>query len=118
MEYLDEYGVDPGQIEGRVFTPEFQAMMKALVLRTRAMLARGGAISGTVDRELAVTLDLFRKGGEAILDGIAAQNYDTLRGRPIVTRRKKAQLLLGALMQRLRAGRTVAPLRAEEARTQ
>jgi phytoene/squalene synthetase len=55
-----------------------------------------------VDQELSVTLELFRKGGEAILDGIAAQNYDVLRGRPVVTRRKKLLLLLGALLGRFR----------------
>lgn len=104
-EYMDRFGVEDGQIAGRVFTPEFGAMMKSLVDRTRSMLREGGAISGTVDRELAVTLDLFRKGGEAILDGIAAQGYDTLRGRPVVTKRKKAMLLAGALVAKLRAGR-------------
>ena len=104
-EYMLRFGVAEGQIEGRVFTPEFGNMMRALVDRTRAMLQEGGAISTTVDEELRVTLNLFRKGGEAILDGIVAQDYDVLRGRPVVTRRKKLLLLLGALAGKLRAGR-------------
>lgn len=108
QEYLDRYGVHEGQIAGRVFTPEFRAMMEALVLRTRGLLERGAALSRTVEPQLAATLDLFRKGGEAILDGIAAQNYDTLRGRPVVTRRKKAMLLLSASWQRVLAARTPA----------
>jgi len=111
-ESMERFGVEDGQIEGRVFTPAFGAMMQALVERTRAMLREGSAISGTVDRELAVTLDLFRRGGEAILDGIAAQGYDTLRGRPVVTKRKKAMLLAGALVAKLRAGRMPANDRA------
>ena len=101
-EYMERFGVAEGQIEGRVFTPEFGAMMRALVERTREMLRQGAALSATVDEELRVMLDLFRKGGEAILDGIAAQEYDVLRGRPVVTRRKKLLLLLGALMGKLR----------------
>jgi squalene synthase HpnC len=101
-EYLRRFNVDEGQIAGRVFTPEFAAMMHSLVDRTRAMLAEGAPISRSVDPELRVTLDLFRKGGEAILDGIAAQEYDVLRGRPVVTRRKKLTLLLGALLGKLR----------------
>jgi squalene synthase HpnC len=104
-EYMDRFGVADGQIEGRVFTAEFGAMMRALVDRTRDMLHEGAPISSMVDEELRVTLDLFRKGGEAILDGIAAQKYDVLRGRPVVTRRKKLMLLLGALAGKLRAGR-------------
>ena len=104
-EYLDRFGVAEGQIEGRVFTPEFGAMMQSLVERTRDMLQAGAPISRMVDEELSVTLDLFRKGGEAILDGIAAQNYDVLRGRPVVTKRKKLMLLLGALLGKIRIRR-------------
>jgi squalene synthase HpnC len=104
-EYMDRFGVAEGQIEGRVFTPEFAAMMHALVDRTRDMLREGAPISAMVDDELRVTLDLFRKGGEAILDGITAQDFDVLRGRPVVTRRKKLMLLLGALLGKLRTGR-------------
>ncbi len=111
-ESMERFGVEDGQIEGRVFTPAFGAMMQALVERTRAMLREGSAISGTVDRELAVTLDLFRRGGDAILDGIAAQGYDTLRGRPVVTKRKKAMLLAEALVAKLRAWRMPASDRA------
>ncbi len=102
-EYMQRFGVAEGQIEGRVFTPELAAMMRALVERTRQMLREGAALNATVDRELRVTLDLFTKGGEAILDGIAAQDYDVLRGRPIVTRRKKLLLLAGALLGKLRS---------------
>jgi squalene synthase HpnC len=105
-EYMERFGVAEGQIEGRVFTPQFGAMMRALVDRTRAMLREGATLNATVDSDLRVTLDLFSKGGEAILDGIAAQNYDVLRGRPVVTRRRKLLLLLGALLGKLQAGYT------------
>ena len=98
------FGVAEGQIEGRVFTPEFRAMIEGLVVRTRAMLHEGGTISSHVDKELAVTLDLFRKGGDAILDGITTQDFDVLRGRPVVTKVKKVFLLIGALLAKLRVG--------------
>jgi len=98
------FGVDEGQILGRVFTPEFGAMIESLVVRTRAMLREGSSIAKGVDRELAVTLNLFTKGGEAILDGITAQDFDVLRGRPVVTKVKKLSLLAGALGAKMRAG--------------
>jgi squalene synthase HpnC len=98
------FGVEEGQLAGRVFTPEFRDMIESLVVRTREMLREGGAISSHVDKELAVTLDLFRKGGDAILDGITAEGFDVLRGRPVVTRVKKVLLLAGALLAKLRAG--------------
>jgi squalene synthase HpnC len=104
-EYMDRFGVAEGQIEGRIFTPEFGAMMRALVDRTREMMDEGAAIRDTVDPELRTTLDLFYRGGIAILDGIAAQDYDVLRGRPMVTRRKKVELLARAFFGKLRAGK-------------
>jgi len=79
-------------------------MMQELVEWTRGMLHEGGSISGRVDKDLAVTLDLFRKGGDAILDGIAKQDYDVLRGRPVVGKVKKLSLLGGALVSKVRAG--------------
>jgi phytoene/squalene synthetase len=103
-ESMLRFGVEEGQIEGRVFTPEFRAMVEDLVVRTREMLLEGGAISKHVDRELAVTLDLFRKGGEAILNGITAQDFDVLRGRPMVSKARKLWLLIEALVGKLRAG--------------
>jgi len=98
------FGVVEGQIEGRVFTPEFRAMVQSLVVRTREMLLEGGEISKYVDKELAVVLDLFRKGGEAILNGITAQDFDVLRGRPVVSKARKLGLLVEALVGKLRAG--------------
>lgn len=101
---MDQFGVENGQIAGRVFTPEFAAMVQSLVEGTRAMLHDGGAISRHVDPELAITLDLFRKGGDAILDGITAEKYDVLRGRPVVSKAKKLQLLAGAFLAKIRVG--------------
>jgi squalene synthase HpnC len=98
------FGVDEGQIEGRVFTPEFRAMVESLVARTREMLLEGGVISKHVDKELAVTLDLFRRGGEAILNGIVAEDFDVLRGRPVVSKARKLGLLMEALVGKVRAG--------------
>ena len=99
---MERCGVDEGQILGRVFTPEFRLMMESLVAETREMLREGAVLNGLVDRELAVTLRLFSGGGEATLDGIEAQGYDVLRGRPVVTKAKKAMLLMGALAGKMR----------------
>lgn len=99
---MERFGVEDGQIEGRVFTPEFGAMIRSLVVRTREMLHEGGVISSHVDKELAVTLDLFRKGGDAILDGITKANFDVLRGRPVVSKAKKLGLLARAFIAKMR----------------
>jgi squalene synthase HpnC len=101
---MDRFGVDEGQIVGRVFTPEFRAMIESLVARTREMLVEGGEIGKHVDKELAVMLDLVRKGGEAILNGIQAEDFDVLRGGPVVSKTRKLGLLMEALVGKMRAG--------------
>ena len=103
---MHEFGVTQENIAMRSFTPEFQSLMAHLVEYTRAMLREGGAISGMVDRELATTLDLFRKGGESMLDAIAAQGYDTLKRRPEVSKARKAQLLAGVVWGKMLGART------------
>ncbi len=94
---LHQFNVTHKDLAARRFTPEFRALMAHLVAYTRTMLREGGAISSMVDRELSTTLDLFRKGGESILDAIAAQGYDTLKQRPQVSKTRKAKLLAGAV---------------------
>jgi phytoene/squalene synthetase len=86
-------------------------MMEFLVADARARLTRGQRIVTLVDRDLAATLSLFVKGGLAILDAIAAQGYDTLRVRPVVTKTAKLQLLAGALLGKLKA--TLLPARKD-----
>jgi squalene synthase HpnC len=98
---MERFGVSDFDPDAPRCTPEYRALMEHLVEYTRAMLREGGAISGSVDRELATTLDLFRRGGESILDAIAAQNYDTLSRRPEVSKARKARLLAGALWSKL-----------------
>ena len=102
---MHQFGVRDADVEARRFTPQFRALMEHLVTHTRTMLREGGAISSLVDRELATTLDLFRKGGESILDAIAAQHYDTLKHRPEVSKGRKARLLAAALWGKIAGAR-------------
>lgn len=100
---MRRFGVTDEQIHARQFNAEFRVMMQFLVDDTRARLMRGQRIIELVDRDLAATLSLFVKGGFAILDAIAAQGYDTLRARPVVTKEAKLRLLGGALLGKVGA---------------
>ena len=94
---MRRFGVTDEQIAVKRFTPEFAAMMTYLVGYAGAMLSGGASISKTVDRELATTLSLFVKGGDAALAGVVAQGYDVLAKRPSVSTATKVKLLVGAL---------------------
>ncbi len=107
---MERFGVTDEQIAARRFDGNFRAMMEFLVADARARLQRGERITTLVDRDLASTLSLFVKGGHAILDAVAAQNYDTLRSRPVVSKVAKLQLLGGALVGKIAS--SVLPARA------
>jgi len=106
---MAKFGVTDEQIHARRFDGNFRSMMEFLVGDARERLTRGQRIVQLVDRDLAATLALFVKGGHAILDAIAAQSYDTLRARPVVTKGAKLRLLAGALTGKIAA--TVLPRR-------
>lgn len=64
---------------------------------TRVMFASGLPLIPMVDRELAVDLDLFSRGGLEILRAIARQQYDVLAARPSISKPRKAALLVHAV---------------------
>jgi phytoene/squalene synthetase len=78
--------------------------MQEQIHYTRAMFARGAKLIGMVDRELAVDLDLFTRGGVEILRAIEARQYDVLSARPTISKPRKAMLLLHALAGRFVPG--------------
>jgi squalene synthase HpnC len=98
---MDRFHVTDAQLIERRFDANVRAMMEFLVADARTRLKRGVRITTLVDRDLAATLKLFVKGGQAILSAIEAQGYDTLRARPKVTKAMKLQLLGGALAGKL-----------------
>lgn len=100
---MKRFNVTDEQIAARRFDANFRAMMKFLVDDTRARFKRGAKLTTMVEHDLAATLSLFVKGGNAVLDAIAAQDYNTLRDRPVVTKAAKLRLLGGALVGRVGA---------------
>ena len=89
-------GVPEATIAGGTPDDRFRALLSELVGETRGMFLSGARLIGVVDRELAVDLDLFTRGGLATLDAIAARNYDVLSARPVIGKPAKAALLLRA----------------------
>lgn len=102
MDAMERFGVTVAQLREGKITPQYRAMLAELASRTYSMMQEAAPLEQNVDRELAGTLYLFRRGGMAILDAIAAQNFDTITRRPVVTKYRKVRLLLEVVMQRIR----------------
>src|SRR5271170_791355 len=100
-EDMRRFGVGEETLASGVSTPAFRELVKYEVGDARRMFAAGAPLIGMVDRDLALDLDLFTRGGLEILRAIEAQNYDVLRARPAISKWRKAGLLLTALSGKL-----------------
>jgi squalene synthase HpnC len=94
---LRRFGVGEETIAGGRATPEFRALLRHEVQLTRERFAAGLPLIGRVDRDLALDLDLFSRGGLEILRAIERQDYDVLSSRPALTRGTKLKLVLRAV---------------------
>ena len=56
------------------------------------MFEEGLPLISMVNRDLALDLDLFSRGGLEILNAIERQDYDVLSSRPAISKRTKLQL--------------------------
>ncbi len=108
---MERFGVSEPDLLRPPASQAYRDMLRELAGETRAMLLRGAPLIDRVDRELAATLRLFTGGGLAILAAMDRSGYDTLSSRPVVTKRKKAGLLLGAAIARLGLARASRGLR-------
>ncbi len=103
LDDMRRFGVTEQQIRDCRFSDEFRSLMRHQVAFTQDLFANGVPLLKRVDRELAVDLALFSRGGQEILRSIVRQDYDVLHARPVISRPRKAALLLRALAGKLTA---------------
>jgi squalene synthase HpnC len=94
-------GISENDIVERRFDERYSRLMKDLIVRTRALFIEGQPLSKMVDGRLSVDLEMFTRGGLAVLDAIETMGYDTLHHRPSVSKLKQAALLGRALLAHL-----------------
>ena len=107
LEDREAFGYPDSDLLALRFTPRFADLLRFEVGRARELLHRGRPLIGRMPRALAVDVDLFSRGGLAILDRIEAQGFDVLTRRPKIGKLAKIGLLAGALLSRP-AGRSSA----------
>ena len=101
LEDLRRYGVSEEDIATRRVTPQFIEMMKFEVQRAREWFDRGLPLVRKVNRELAIDLELFSRGGQEILNAIERQRFDVLTRRPVVSKTRKLWLVARAAAGKL-----------------
>jgi squalene synthase HpnC len=106
---MQRFGVTDATIEAGATTNQFRELLRFEVEFARVFFREGLPLIGMVNRELALDLDLFSRGGLEILRAIEKQNYDVLSARPSIGKGTKLQLALravtGKFLPFLRLGR-------------
>jgi squalene synthase HpnC len=87
------FGYSESDLRALRFTGAFAGLMKFEVARARVLFVEGRALVRRLPRTLAVDIDLFSRGGLALLDRIEAQGFDVLKSRPALSRWTKLWLL-------------------------
>jgi squalene synthase HpnC len=78
------------------FNPQFRQLMIGEVKRAAAMFDFGAPLVAKMPRELRIDVQLFIDGGRAILEAVRKIDYNVWRQRPVVSKWKKSNLLIGA----------------------
>ena len=97
LEALAEHGLTEADIVSKKFDQRYVALMQALIARTRELFDAGRPLAKTVQPFLRTDLEMFSRGGLAILDAIESSGYNTLQSRPSVSKLTQAKLLTQTL---------------------
>src|ERR1700758_3892208 len=97
LESVVAHGLSEDDIVGRRFDSRYVSLMKDLIARTRELFAEGLPLAESVDSALRVDIEMFSRGGLAVLDAIERIGYNTLEHRPSIPKSKQFSLLVRAL---------------------
>lgn len=100
LEDLRGFAVTEQDIAAKRNTPAFRSMMQFEVTRAREWFDHGVPLIAKVDRELALDLELFTRGGQEILNAIEKQDYAVLGQRPSISKPRKLALVARAAVSK------------------
>jgi len=97
LDLLAAAGLTESDLFERRFGDRYIKLMSGLVTRTRELFRRGDSLPALVAPALRVDIQLFARGGLAVLDAIEGIGYNTIQQRPSITGLQKCRLLAQAL---------------------
>jgi len=100
-EDLERFGCSEDDLQARRFTPAFADLMHFEVDRARELFHKGWPLIERMPADLKGDVELFLRGGLAILSKIEAFGYDVLTQRPALAKWEKGSLVLRMLWRRL-----------------
>lgn len=103
LDVLRAHGLEFADVEARRFDNRYAELMRDLIARTRKLFDAGLPLAASVSPDLRVDIEMFSRGGLAVLSAIERMGYNTLERRPSIGKGTQARLLGRALFGRLRA---------------
>ncbi len=97
LEERDRAGALDRDLDAGHMTPEWQAAMRAVTVRTRALFAAGRPVCDGVHGRLRWELRATWLGGSRILDKLEAQGFDVFKLRPTLGPADLPGLMMGAV---------------------
>ena len=101
QDHMQQFGVSDETIGMGVATDGFRALMRYEVDYARSLFEQGLPLVSMVNRDLAIDLDLFSRGGLEILRAIERRNFDVLSARPAISKGSKLALGFRAVCAKL-----------------
>ncbi len=112
LDVAGRHGVSEDDIVSHRFSENYIAMMKDLIARTRVLFDEGLPLAQQVAGKLRIDLEMFSRGGMAVLDAIESQGYETLNRRPAISKVKQATLLIRVLASQIFSAGTAPKIEA------
>lgn len=97
LDAASRHGVAEQEIVEHRFSDRYVALMKDLIARTRALFEQGLPLARMVHGKLSVDIEMFSRGGLAVLRAVEDMGYDTLNHRPAISKARQG-LLLGRVL--------------------
>jgi squalene synthase HpnC len=110
LDALESHRLVEADLFDRRFDERYVALMRELVARTRRLFEQGLPLIERIEPQLRVDIELFSRGGLAVLDAIEAIGYNTLQIRPALSHMAKLRLLSQTYAKRYRIGSLVRAL--------
>ncbi|MBL8227099.1 MAG: squalene synthase HpnC [Bryobacterales bacterium] len=97
LDVMARHGYTVEELFAKRFNAAFREVMIEIVAKARELFEEGLALPPMLDRRLAIDIDLFSRGGLKVLEKIAAQDYNVLAARPVISKMERVGLLLKTL---------------------
>jgi squalene synthase HpnC len=101
LEDMKTFRVPEPDIAAKRNTAQFCDLMQFEVERARDWFEKGLPLIKKVDKELAIDIELFSRGGQEILNAIEDQGFNVLGHRPAISKVRKLTLVARAALGKL-----------------